>query len=77
MSSTEGDVLSTAVDRVVFWLAVAAQVDTIRADIQNLVSMVRPIADTQRAEGAIKQHPLPAVAIAAGFGFLFWMFTRR
>jgi ElaB/YqjD/DUF883 family membrane-anchored ribosome-binding protein len=77
MSSTESDVLSTAVDRVLFWLAVAAQIDTIRADIQNLVSMVRPIADKERAEDAIRQHPLSAVAIAAGFGFLFWMFTRR
>jgi ElaB/YqjD/DUF883 family membrane-anchored ribosome-binding protein len=31
----------------------------------------------QEAEDAIKRNPLQAVAIAAGLGFLFGVFTRR
>ncbi len=68
----------------------AAQVDAIRADIQNLTSTVGRIANKQlgraqdtaietarEAEEAIRRNPLSAVAIAAGLGFLFGVFTRR
>lgn len=68
----------------------AAQIDSIRADMQNLTSTVSRIAGKQMnraqgkametaqdAEDAIKRNPLQAVAIAAGLGFLFGVFTRR
>jgi ElaB/YqjD/DUF883 family membrane-anchored ribosome-binding protein len=67
-----------------------AQIDAIRADMQNLSSTVSSIASKQMnraqnkametkhdAEEAIKNNPLQAVAIAAGLGFLFGVFTRR
>jgi ElaB/YqjD/DUF883 family membrane-anchored ribosome-binding protein len=67
-----------------------AQIDAIRADMQNLSSTVSNIASKQMnraqnkametkhdAEEAIKSNPLQAVAIAAGLGFLFGVFTRR
>jgi ElaB/YqjD/DUF883 family membrane-anchored ribosome-binding protein len=70
--------------------ALADQINAIRADMQNLTSTVSRIANTQinRAQGkamdaaqdaedAIKRNPLQAVAIAAGLGFLFGVFTRR
>ncbi len=70
--------------------ALAAQIDTIRADVQNLTATVSRIANkqmgraqdkaletAQEAEEAIKRNPLQAVAIAAGLGFLFGVFTRR
>ena len=66
------------------------QIDAIRADMQNLTSTVSRIANTQmnraqdkavetaqEAQEAIKRNPLQAVAIAAGLGFLFGVFTRR
>ena len=69
---------------------IAAQIDAIRADMQNLTSTVSRIANTQMgraqekaietaqdAEEAIKRNPLQAVAIAVGLGFLFGVFTRR
>jgi ElaB/YqjD/DUF883 family membrane-anchored ribosome-binding protein len=68
----------------------AAQIDAIRADMQNLTSTMSRIAGKQmnraqgkaketarEAEDAIKRNPLQAVAIAAGLGFLFGVFTRR
>jgi ElaB/YqjD/DUF883 family membrane-anchored ribosome-binding protein len=68
----------------------AAQIDAIRADMQNLTSTVSRVAGkqmnraqgkametAQEAEEAIKRNPLQAVAIAAGLGFLFGVFTRR
>jgi ElaB/YqjD/DUF883 family membrane-anchored ribosome-binding protein len=68
----------------------ANQVDAIRADLQNLSSTVGRIANKQinraqdkametayEAEEAIRRNPLQAVAIAAGLGFLFGVFTRR
>lgn len=68
----------------------ARQVDAIRADVQNLSSTVKNIAGKQinraqdkaaeaaaDAEAAIRQNPLTAIAIAAGLGFLFGVFTRR
>lgn len=68
----------------------AAQIEAIRADMQNLTSTVSRIANTQmgraqekaketaeEAQEAIKRNPLQAVAIAAGLGFLFGVFTRR
>jgi len=70
--------------------ALADQIDAIRADMQNLTSTVSRIANSQinraqgkametaqEAEEAIKRNPLQAVAIAAGLGFLFGVFTRR
>lgn len=85
MSSTD---TSTSVKRDAEELA--KQVDAIRADLQNLTSTVKNIAGKQLnraqdkaieaahdAEEAIKQNPLTAVAIAAGLGFLFGVFTRR
>ena len=77
MSSTDSDMLTTAVDRISFWLTVAAQVDTIRADIQSLIATVRPVASKQQVKDAIRQNPLSAVAIGAGLGFLLGMFTPR
>jgi ElaB/YqjD/DUF883 family membrane-anchored ribosome-binding protein len=69
---------------------IAAQIDAIRAEMQNLTSTVGRIANTQMgraqekaietaqdAEEAIKRNPLQAVAIAVGLGFLFGVFTRR
>lgn len=68
----------------------ATEIDTIRADIQNLASTVGRIANkqlgraqdtamekTQEAEEAIRRNPLAAMAIALGLGFLFGVFTRR
>jgi ElaB/YqjD/DUF883 family membrane-anchored ribosome-binding protein len=68
----------------------ANQMAAIRADLQNLTSTVGRIAGKQvnraqdkametayEAEEAIKRNPLWAVAIAAGLGFLFGVFTRR
>jgi ElaB/YqjD/DUF883 family membrane-anchored ribosome-binding protein len=67
-----------------------AQVDAIRADIQNLTSTLGRVANkqigraqdaamekTHEAEEAIRRNPLSAVAIAVGLGFLFGVFTRR
>ncbi|MBM3544751.1 MAG: DUF883 family protein [Alphaproteobacteria bacterium] len=84
MSSTD----STSVKRDAEDLA--KQLDAIRTDVQNLTSTVKNIAAKQMnkaqdkaveaahdAEEAIKQNPLTAVAIAAGLGFLFGVFTRR
>lgn len=68
----------------------ANQVDAIRTELQNLTSTVGRIAGKQinraqdkametayEAEEAIRRNPLQAVAIAAGLGFLFGVFTRR
>jgi ElaB/YqjD/DUF883 family membrane-anchored ribosome-binding protein len=68
----------------------ANQIDAIRAELQNLTSTVGRIAGKQinraqdkametayEAEEAIRRNPLQAVAIAAGVGFLFGVFTRR
>jgi ElaB/YqjD/DUF883 family membrane-anchored ribosome-binding protein len=68
----------------------AAQMEAIRADMQNLTSTVSRVAGkqmnraqdkaketAQETEDAIKRNPLQAVAIAAGLGFLFGVFTRR
>jgi len=68
----------------------AAQIEAIRADMQNLTSTVSRIGSAQmnraqdkaketaqEAQEAIKRNPLQAVAIAAGLGFLFGVFTRR
>jgi ElaB/YqjD/DUF883 family membrane-anchored ribosome-binding protein len=67
-----------------------AQIEAIRADIQSLSSTVGRIANKQlgraqdkametaaEAEEAIRRNPLSAIAIAAGLGFLFGVFTRR
>lgn len=68
----------------------AEQIEAIRADVQNLTSTLRRVANKQvgraqdmamekagEAEEAIRQNPLSAVAIAAGLGFVFGVFTRR
>jgi ElaB/YqjD/DUF883 family membrane-anchored ribosome-binding protein len=69
---------------------VAAELDAIRADIQNLTSTLGRFANKQfgyaqdrafetarEAEESIRQNPLSAVAIAAGVGFVFGVFSRR
>lgn len=66
------------------------QIESIRADLENLTSTVGRIASKQvnraqdraketayEAEEAIRRNPLQAVAIAVGLGFLFGVFTRR
>ncbi len=68
----------------------AEQIEAIRADVQNLTSTLKRVANKQvgraqdmamekaeEAEEAIRQNPLSAVAVAAGLGFVFGMFTRR
>ena len=68
----------------------ANQIDAIRSDLQSLTSTVTRIAKGQvnraqdkaietayEAEEVIRRNPLQAVAIAAGLGFLFGVFTRR
>ena len=68
----------------------ANQIDAIRSDLQSLTGTVTRIAKGQvnraqdkametayEAEEAIRRNPLQAVAIAAGLGFLFGVFTRR
>lgn len=68
----------------------ADQIETIRAEVQNLTSTVGRIANKQlgraqdkaveaanQAEEAIRQNPIQAVAIAVGLGFLFGVLTRR
>ena len=93
MSSTESDIRSAAKRAGVGTREaddLANQVDAIRADLQNLTSTVGRIAKGQmnraqdkametayEAEEAIRRNPLQAVAIAAGLGFLFGVFTRR
>ncbi len=67
-----------------------AQIEAIRADMQNLTSTVSRIAGKQMdraqekavetkqdAEDAIKRNPLQAIAIAAGIGLLLGILTRR
>ena len=68
----------------------SAQIEAIRADMQNLTSTVSRIGGTQMdraqekametkqdAEDAIKRNPLQAIAIAAGLGLLLGILTRR
>ncbi len=67
-----------------------AQIEAIRADMQNLTSTVSRIAGKQMdraqekavetkqdAEDAIKRNPLQAIAIAASIGLLLGILTRR
>lgn len=93
MSSTDSDIRAGAAKRAETGRDaddLANQIDAIRADVQNLTSTVGRIANKQinraqdkametayEAEEAIRRNPLQAVAIAAGLGFLFGVFTRR
>jgi ElaB/YqjD/DUF883 family membrane-anchored ribosome-binding protein len=93
MSPTDSDMRTSAARRSTTTGAtedLAAQVEAIRADIQNLTSTVGRIANKQlgraqdkamdaahEAEEAIRRNPFSAVAIAVGLGFLFGVFTRR
>ena len=93
MSSTDSDIRTGAAKRGAGGRDaddLANQIDAIRADLQNLTSTVGRIANKQmnraqdkametayEAEEAIRRNPLQAVAIAAGLGFLFGVFTRR
>jgi ElaB/YqjD/DUF883 family membrane-anchored ribosome-binding protein len=93
MSSTDSDIRAGAAKRGAGGRdadELANQIDAIRADLQNLTSTVGRIAKGQvnraqdkametanEAEEAIRRNPLQAVAIAAGLGFLFGVFTRR
>jgi ElaB/YqjD/DUF883 family membrane-anchored ribosome-binding protein len=69
---------------------VSDQIDAIRADIEALTATVARVANQQMsraqdkmaetardAEDAVRRNPVAAVAIAAGLGFLFGVFTRR
>jgi ElaB/YqjD/DUF883 family membrane-anchored ribosome-binding protein len=93
MSSIDSDMRTSAAKRSATGRDtedLAAQIDAIRADIQNLTSTVGRIANkqlghvqgraierAQEAEEAIRRNPLSAVAITMGLGFLFGVFTRR
>ena len=68
----------------------AAQIDTIRADLERLTSTVARVANkqieraqdkaveaTQQAEDVVRQNPTSALAIAFSVGFLIGVFTRR
>ena len=68
----------------------AAQIEAIRADMQNLTSTVSRIGTAQlgraqdkaketaqEAQEVIKRNPLQAVAISALFGSCFGVLTRR
>jgi ElaB/YqjD/DUF883 family membrane-anchored ribosome-binding protein len=93
MSPNDSDVRSTTAKRTNAGADVqdvAAELDAIRADIQNLTSTLGRFANKQfgyaqdrafetarEAEESIRQNPLSAVAIAAGVGFVFGVFSRR
>jgi ElaB/YqjD/DUF883 family membrane-anchored ribosome-binding protein len=93
MSSTDSDMRTSSAKKSTTSRDtedLAAQVDAIRGDIQNLTSTVGRVANKQlgraqdkamdtahEAEEAIRRNPLSAVAIAVGLGFLFGVFTRR
>ncbi len=93
MSSTESDVRAGAAKRPGAGRDaddLTNQIDAIRSDLQNLTATVGRIANKQinraqdkametayEAEEAIRRNPLQAIAIAAGLGFLFGVFTRR
>jgi ElaB/YqjD/DUF883 family membrane-anchored ribosome-binding protein len=65
----------------------AAQIDTIRADLERLTSTVARVVNwrlgqaqdkaVEQAEDAVRRNPTFALAIAFGVGFLFGVFTRR
>lgn len=68
----------------------AAQIDAIKAEMQNISATVGRIAGKgvhraqdkaietkESAEEAIKENPLQAIAIAAGLGLLIGILTRR
>ena len=68
----------------------AEQLANLREDLQRLTLMVSRNINSQagrakdaavdmatQAQKAIKQNPIPALAIAAGLGFLFGIFMRR
>jgi ElaB/YqjD/DUF883 family membrane-anchored ribosome-binding protein len=93
MSPNDSDVRSTTAKRNhggADVQDVTAELDAIRADIQNLTSTLGRFANKQfgyaqgrafetarEAEESIRQNPLSAVAIAAGVGFVFGVFSRR
>ncbi|MGA8690950.1 MAG: hypothetical protein WB662_13850 [Methyloceanibacter sp.] len=58
------------------------QIDAIRSEIQNLTSTMTDVAQSQLSharasvEEAIKSNPFAAVALAAGFGFLYGVMRR-
>jgi ElaB/YqjD/DUF883 family membrane-anchored ribosome-binding protein len=81
---------ATTRDTILDTYELAEQIVGIRAELQSLSSMVGRIANKQlgrvqdkavetanQVEEAIRQNPLSALAIAAGLGFLFGVFTRR
>lgn len=69
--------------------AVSAQLDNLRAELQNLSGTVSRMAGRQinraqdmavetaeHTEEAIRRNPLTSVAVAVGLGFLFGLLTR-
>ena len=50
----------------------AELIEALRADVQNLSSVVGRIAEKE-----LEQHSVSALAIAVGLGFLFGIFMRR
>ena len=68
----------------------SSEVEAIKGDVQKLAATIGDVAKRQAgraqdnavdamhtAENYIRQNPLQAVAIAAGLGFLYGLFTRR
>lgn len=69
--------------------AMSAQLDSLRAELQNLSNTVTRMAGRQinraqdvvtekaeQTEEAIRRNPMTSVAIAVGLGFLFGLMTR-
>jgi ElaB/YqjD/DUF883 family membrane-anchored ribosome-binding protein len=63
-NATTGKILDT--------YELAEDIEALRAEVQNLSSVVGRIAEKE-----LEQNPASALAIAAGLGFLFATFIRR
>ena len=63
-AATTGKILDT--------YELAELIEALRADVQNLSSVVGRIAEKE-----LEQHSVSALAIAVGLGFLFGIFMRR
>ena len=63
-NATTGKILDT--------YELAELIEALRADVQNLSSVVGRIAEKE-----LEQNPVSALAIGVGLGFLFAIFIRR